>query len=82
MDSQPAMLETATGSGSSTSSDSIINISRSGASSISTSASSPTTVDELHSEIDSLREEKKLLEGRIRGYKTLRKFLFVSFFVC
>ncbi|XP_070186816.1 TNFAIP3-interacting protein 1-like isoform X1 [Littorina saxatilis] len=76
MDSQSEMLEVATGSGSS-SSDSIVNISRSGASSISTSASTSNTTatEKLNIEIASLKEDKKNLEGRIRGYKTLSDLL-------
>ncbi|KAL8579376.1 hypothetical protein ACOMHN_026741 [Nucella lapillus] len=82
------MFEVASRSGS-TSSDSIVNIpSPSGASSISTSPITTTTTaiittnnnnntheDSLKSEVDQLREDKKILEGRIRGYRTLSDLL-------
>lgn len=73
------MFEIASGSGS-TSSDSIVNIpsSPSGASSISSSLPTTTTTthdDNLKTEVDKLREEKKILEGRIRGYRTLSDLL-------
>lgn len=83
MDSQPAMLEVATGecSSNSNSSPSIISISQSGASSISTTSTTFTTNDHdqnLATQIHQLQEEKKLLEGRIRGYKTLSDLLVES----
>lgn len=75
MDSQPAMFEIASGS---SSSDSIVNISRSGASSISALASTDISTTVEKSEIDRLREENRLLEGRIRGYRTLSELLVES----
>ncbi|KAK7502330.1 hypothetical protein BaRGS_00006283, partial [Batillaria attramentaria] len=69
------MLEIATGDGSN-SSDSIISLSQSGASSISTTTTKPD--QDLASQVQQLQEEKKLLEGRIRGYKTLSDLLVES----
>ncbi|XP_076449229.1 uncharacterized protein LOC143285705 [Babylonia areolata] len=71
------MFEVESGSGS-TSSDSIINItSPSGASSIVTSASTTTTTneDKLKAEISQLLKENKVLEGRLRGYRTMGDLL-------
>lgn len=77
MESQPAILETATGSSGQSSSESIVSATRSGASSISTTFSKlDEPENNLILQIRQLQEEKKLLEGRIRGYLTLSKSKF------
>ncbi|PVD39599.1 hypothetical protein C0Q70_02234 [Pomacea canaliculata] len=76
MESQPAILETATGSSGQSSSESIVSATRSGASSISTTFSKlDEPENNLILQIRQLQEEKKLLEGRIRGYLTLSDLL-------
>lgn len=79
MASQCAMIEIVSGS---ESSESIINISNSqssGASSIfavsSSSSATITTIDKLKAEVEHLRKDNKVLEGRLRGAKALGDLL-------